>query len=66
MILVEVLALLGLAGLLLLLIPGCASDSKRQAWQDCGGTHHEVCWDDVDPLACEYEFYKVCINDVDE
>jgi len=42
------------------LTTGCAGDGKRERWQDCGGVHHRVCEGD---LACEYEFYKECIND---
>ena len=44
----------------LLLSEGCANDGKREAWQDCAGIHHEECRGD---LACEYEFYKECINE---
>ena len=42
------------------LTTGCAGDGKREKWQDCGGVHHRVCKGD---LACEYEFYKECINE---
>lgn len=42
------------------LVTFCINDGKREKWQDCGGTYHRVCEGD---LACEYEFYKVCINE---
>ena len=43
-----------------LLLTFCASDGKRERWQDCGGLHHAECQGD---LGCEYELYKVCINE---
>ena len=47
-------------GVLVNLMTGCANDGKLEAWQDCAGIHHEECRGD---LACEYEFYKECINE---
>ena len=42
----------------------CASEqAERKHWQDCGGVYHEECVDSPDLRACEYEYYKECIND---
>lgn len=53
--------------LVLLAIPvihcgGCANENKRKHWQDCANITHEVCHKADDFRACEYEFYKECIN----
>ena len=43
---------------------GCVSEAdQRQHWQDCGGVYHEECVDSPDFRACEYEYYKECVNE---
>ena len=42
---------------------GCAGDGKRETWQDCAGVSHYWCYDSDDTRACEYEYYKRCINE---
>jgi hypothetical protein len=41
----------------------CADEqAQRQQWQDCAGVYHEECRDVANFQACEYEYYKECIN----
>ena len=38
---------------------GCADEqAERKLWRDCGVAHVECAGD----RACEYEYYKECIN----
>jgi hypothetical protein len=49
----------------MLFVAGCVSEAdQRQRWQDCGAVAHEECWQFhvTNPRACEYEYYKECIN----
>lgn len=46
------------------LLFSCANETaERQLWRDCGNWSHEVCWGSPASRACEYEFYKECINE---
>ena len=48
----------------MLLVVACVSETaQRQHWQDCGGVYHEECMDVEDFRACEYEYYKECIDE---
>jgi hypothetical protein len=52
-----------LFGLCVMWITSCASEiEQRQHWQDCAGVFHEACRDADNFQACEYEYYKECIN----
>ncbi len=56
--------LLGLwiAGVILFLIGSCANEqAERRLWKGCGISHEE-CYHVEDFRACEYEFYKECID----
>jgi hypothetical protein len=47
----------------IILAPGCGNEqAQRQHWQDCAGVYHEACRDADNFQACEYEYYKECIN----
>jgi hypothetical protein len=49
---------------LILLGAACISEIKqRQHWQDCAGVYHEECMNLPDFQSCEYEYYKVCVNE---
>ena len=56
-------AVIALFTLPALILGGCASQGLQETWQDCAGVSHQECWDSWDSLACEYEYYKECINE---
>ncbi len=45
------------------LTTGCAGDGKRELWERCGLVFHSECLESDEFRACEYEYYKVCINE---
>jgi hypothetical protein len=47
-----------------MLLNGCADEqTQRQHWRDCSAAFHDECWEEAtDAVACEYEYYKACVN----